>query len=55
MAKKRRRRSSRGPALGRNLALRPGGGTHRPAQEKRAADRERREIDEQREERPSDG
>jgi hypothetical protein len=53
MAKKRSRRRSRGPALGRNLALRPGGGAHRPAEEKRAADRERREIDEQREDRLS--
>ena len=27
-------------------ALRPGGGTHRPADEKRAADRLRRDVDE---------
>ena len=37
------------PALGRNLALRPGGGAHTPEGEKRAAEKRRREIEEQRE------
>jgi hypothetical protein len=37
------------PALGRNLAVRPGAGPHKLAHEKREADRLRREIGEQRE------
>jgi hypothetical protein len=36
------------PALGRNLAVRPGAGPHKLAGEKRKSDRLRREIDEQR-------
>ena len=35
------------PALGRNLAVRPGAGPHTPAPEKRKAERLRREIDDQ--------
>lgn len=34
--------------LGRNAAVRPGGGPHKRASEKRAADKARREIEEQR-------
>jgi hypothetical protein len=49
--KKKKRRSPSPPGLGRNLALRPGGGTHVPDEEKRASDRVRREIEEQREDR----
>ena len=36
----------RAPGAGRNEAIRPGAGTHRPAGEKRAADRLRRDLDE---------
>ncbi|MCL4290083.1 MAG: hypothetical protein KJ051_07385 [Thermoleophilia bacterium] len=47
----KRRRKRKGlltpPGPGRNLALRPGGGPHRPQAEKRARDRLRRELGEQ--------
>ena len=46
MKRRPKKRLSR-PALGRNLAVRPGAGPHKPAREKRRADRLRREIDEQ--------
>jgi hypothetical protein len=45
--KRKRRRSHSPPGLGRNLAVRPGGGPHVPDEEKRASDRIRREIDEE--------
>ena len=43
---KKRARRGRIPGAGRNEAIRPGAGTHRPPQEKRADDRLRRELDE---------
>jgi hypothetical protein len=46
--KRKKRRSPSAPGLGRNLALRPGGGTHVPEEEKRASDQLRREIEDQR-------
>ena len=45
-SKKKRSGIVRVPGAGRNEAIRPGAGTHRPAQEKRAADRLRRDLDE---------
>jgi hypothetical protein len=48
MKRKKKRRSPSAPGLGRNLALRPGGGPHVPEEEKRASDRLRREIEDQR-------
>jgi hypothetical protein len=36
----------RAPGAGRNEAIRPGAGTHRSAAEKRAANKLRRELDE---------
>jgi hypothetical protein len=50
MARKRHRKRPAPPSPGRNLAVRPGGGPHTLASEKRKADRMRREIDELREE-----
>jgi len=44
--KPKKARIVRTPGAGRNEALRPGGGPHRSAQEKRAADRLRRDVDE---------
>jgi hypothetical protein len=41
------RRLVRPPGPGRNLARRPGGGPHVPDEEKRKADKLRREIEEQ--------
>ena len=46
--KRKKRRSPSAPGLGRNLAVRPGGGPHVPEEEKRAGDRLRREIEDQR-------
>jgi hypothetical protein len=46
---KRKTPSIARPKLGRNLAVRPGAGAHAPDEEKRAADKIRREIEEQRE------
>ena len=47
MKRKRRRKGLlTPPGPGRNLAVRPGGGTHRPDADKRARDRLRRELDE---------
>ena len=54
MKKKRKRRLSSRPALGRNVALRPGGGPHTPEEEKRAAEKLRREIEEQERAEPPD-
>ena len=48
--KRRRRPFVAPPGPGRNEAVRPGAGAHTPAHEKRLRDRERREIEEQREE-----
>jgi hypothetical protein len=45
-ARKKRSGIVRVPGAGRNEAIRSGAGTHRPAQQKRAADRLRREVDE---------
>ena len=45
--RRRKQRSLARPALGRNLAVRPGAGAHTPEEEKRAADKLRREIDDQ--------
>ncbi|MCC6224581.1 MAG: hypothetical protein IT201_13950 [Thermoleophilia bacterium] len=45
MKRKRRRKGPLvPPGPGRNLAVRPGGGTHRPDAEKRARERLRREL-----------
>jgi hypothetical protein len=49
--KKKRRRVVSAPGPGRNLALRPGGGPHTSDEDKRASDKVRREIQEQRDER----
>ena len=49
--KKKRRRAVSPPGPGRNLALRPGGGPHALDEDKRAGDKVRREIEEQRDER----
>jgi hypothetical protein len=49
MKKKRKRLFVSPPGPGRNLALRPGGGPHAAEEEKRARDKLRREIEEQRE------
>jgi hypothetical protein len=49
--RKRNRPSIARPSLGRNLAVRPGAGAHASDEEKRAADRLRREIEEQERER----
>ena len=46
--KKKRRRAVSPPGRGRNLALRPGGGPHALDEDKRAGDKVRREIEEQR-------
>ena len=48
--KPKRKRSPARPALGRNLAVRPGAGAHKPDAEKRASDKLREEIEEQHEE-----
>ena len=48
--KRKKRRSHSPPGLGRNFAVRPGAGPHTTEEEKRASDRVRREIDEQRQE-----
>ncbi len=48
--KRKKRRSPSPPGIGRNLAVRPGGGPHTTDEEKRTSDRIRREIDEQRQE-----
>ena len=54
MSSKKRKRRKRPfvapPGPGRNEAVRPGAGTHTPAHQKRLRDRERRDIDEQRDE-----
>jgi hypothetical protein len=47
--KPKRKRSPVRPALGRNLAVRPGAGTHKPDAEKRASEKLRADIEEQRE------
>lgn len=47
--RKAKRRSGgivRVPGTGRNEAIRPGAGAHRPPDDKRAADRLRRDLDE---------
>jgi hypothetical protein len=49
--RKRKQPALARPALGRNLAVRPGAGAHTPAEEKRAADKLRREVEEQERER----
>jgi hypothetical protein len=46
--KRKKHRSPSAPGLGRNLAVRPGGGPHVPEEEKRASERLRREIEDQR-------
>jgi len=48
MKKKRKPRPVTPPGPGRNLAIRPGGGPHAEESEKRARDKLRREVDEQR-------
>ena len=47
--RKRKRRVLTPPGPGRNLAIRPGGGPHAEESEKRARDKLRREVEEQRE------
>jgi hypothetical protein len=49
--KRKKPRSPSPPGPGRNLAVRPGGGPHVLDEDKRASDRLRREIEEQRVER----
>jgi len=51
MATRRKTKKKRGgivrpPGAGRNEAIRPGAGTHRPVADKRAADRLRQDLDE---------
>jgi hypothetical protein len=49
--RKRNKPSISRPALGRNLAVRPGAGAHTPEEEKRASEKLRHEIEEQERER----